>query len=150
MSTRKQIFIGVLVVILWLCGFAWIVTNFNSDEPEKPKTEYIEPEYDDTGYEEATTEIIEKTVIKKVYVDEDFSSYDVDSTGVSYWFVFYTLTGGTVRGQDIVEINGSYFDYKQIKEKIDSQYSKPNKFVGITFFKRMTFEEYKIYNENDE
>ena len=87
-----------------------------------------------------------RTVIKNVYINEDnFDEYDpfngsIEETKSSYWYVYYNYNNEEL-GYKIVEIDVPYFHLPKIHKAIKGD--KNGKFLGIEFFKRVSFEAYK-------
>lgn len=89
--------------------------------------------------------------IQRVYTTPD----DNDSTDaivvlkdtVSYWYVYYKCGMGT-EGYRVIKLNTSYYTILSAIKQIRPD-AGPRDFVGVMFFKRVTYEAYKSYMETD-
>lgn len=125
-----------LTIILGLVGC--------SEPPKEEPKIYRAPK------KEEPTEIVEqKVVIKNVYVNEDdYTSYDVDATTSSYWYIKYETEH--MKGWTVMELKTPYPDIVKFIEraKLSDGKDKKSDYAEITYFTRVPFETYKTYKES--
>jgi hypothetical protein len=114
-------------------------------EPEEKKSFVLKHDDFNDGDSE---EVVERTVvIKNIYVD-DYSGYADSEESASYWYVHYDYSGKDKHtGYKIVEIDVPYFDLNKVRGAVKDYKLGDDDYLGLTFFKRVSFESYKAYKE---
>lgn len=84
--------------------------------------------------------------------DDDFNNYSSDEISLddksSYWYIFVEYTGPTTRWRSykVIEIDVPYYDVNKVLNVAYPEVNNDDEWIGVTFFKRVSFETYKSYN----
>lgn len=83
---------------------------------------------------------------------DDFNNYSSDEISLddksSYWYIFVEYTGPTTRWRSykVIEIDVPYYDVNKVLNVAYPEVNNDDEWIGVTFFKRVSFETYKSYN----
>lgn len=146
MLEKYKYLIATGLVIICFIGLAMVINTLESHENKKQPVAIEEP--------------IEAEIIagKDVYLtdninDESSAVITETSTTVSYWYIYYNAhiksSDARYTGYEIVELSTPYFDIHSAIIKVIPTYKNDEDFVGIEYFKRVPFETYKSYKDNE-
>ena len=122
----------VLIGLMLIGGLSYGIYNALNDEPEKKS--FVVKNNDSFG--DDTSEEV-----------NDYSGYSDSEESASYWYVYYDFSGKDKHtGYTIVEIDSPFFDFLKVRSAIKSYKLTKDDYLGITFFKRVSFESYKAYH----